>query len=376
MDVQTILDEAVAAGVAPGMVAAAIAPGGARLSASAGVRGVDNPAPMGADTVFWIASLTKAVTTVAALQMVERGLVGLDEPLGGRLPALAAPRLLSGFDADGKPVITTATRPVTLRALLTHTAGFGYEFFSDDLARYAAARTAPAGWGHEPDSPLLFEPGERWQYGIGVDWAGRLVETLSGQSLDAYMAQHIFGPLGMADTSFFPDAALAARKASVHQRLPDGGVVAIPFGMPPAPYFSMGGGGLYSTAGDYLTFLSAILAGGAGILQSPTAALMGQNHIGEIGAGVLKSSNANLTNDFEPMPGGGQRHGRGFLLNQTALPGGRSAGSLAWAGLANCYYWADPTTGVAGVLMAQVLPFADPRVLETFDAFERAVYAS
>ena len=235
MAIQQILDDAVAAGVAPGLVAMAITPAGETVSAAAGVRGADNPVPMDLDTVFWIASLTKAVTSVAALQMVERGLVTLDEPLGAKLPGLAAPRVLTGFDADGKPVTAPATLPVTLRALLTHTAGFGYEFFSDELARYAAGRTTPSGWADEPDSPLLFEPGERWQYGIGVDWAGRLVETLSGQTLDAYMAANIFGPLGMTSTSFFPDAALAARKASVHQRQPDGGVAPIPFGMPPAP---------------------------------------------------------------------------------------------------------------------------------------------
>jgi CubicO group peptidase (beta-lactamase class C family) len=230
-----------------------------------------------------------------------------------------------------------------------------------------------------PDIPLLFEPGADWQYGISTDWAGKLVEAISGERLDAYFDAHIFQPLGMKDATFSPGEAIAGRRASIHARLPDGGLAPMAFGMPPVPYFAMGGGGLYATAGDYLTFLRAMLRGGAldgaRILKAETVAEMGRNQIGSMQASVLKTSNPGLSNDFEPMPGAPKGWGLGFLINHQGVDGGRGAGALAWAGLANCYYWLDPAAGRAGVLMSQVLPFGDPKVLQTFDAVERLAYA-
>ena len=379
--VQDVLRAGVGAGRAPGFVAAAITPVGERLVAAAGVRGVDNPAEMTLDTLFWIASCTKAVTSVAALQLVERGLVDLDEPLGPRLAALASPRVLTGFDVAGNPMTRPATKALTLRRLLTHTSGFAYDFCSEELTRYLAATGGSLRGGEAPDIPLMFEPGEGWLYGIGIDWVGKLVEVASGQTLDAYFDEHILVPLGMRETTFFPAERQAGRRASMHQRLPDGSLAAIPFAMPATRYFMMGGGGLYATAGDYLRFLRAILGGGqapdgARILRPETVAMMIANHIGDLDAGVLKSIQPTLSHDFEPMPGSRKRWGLGFLINQGSHAAGRAAGSLAWAGLPNCYYWADPATGAAGVLLAQLFPFADPGVLETFDAFEQAVYAS
>jgi CubicO group peptidase (beta-lactamase class C family) len=375
IDLQPILEAGVNAGRAPGFAAAVIARDGRRLTACAGVRGVDNPHPMTPDTLFSIASCTKAITSVAALQLVERGLVELDAPVGERLPALAAPRVLTGFDAAGAPITRPATRPITLRHLLTHTSGLAYDFCCADLATCLAASGGSLMSGADPDIPLMFEPGEAWQYGIGIDWAGRLIEAVTGKGLDAWCAEHIFAPLGMADTTFFPDAAQSARKASVHQRGPDGAFVAIPFGMPPTPHFMMGGAGLYGTADDYLTFLGAILAGGAPLLKPETYALMMDNHVGDLDAGILKTAQPAMSRDFEPLAGLTRRHGLAGLLNLDPVPGGRSAGALAWAGIANCYYWADPAAGAAGVVFAQLLPFADPDILATFDEVERAVYA-
>ncbi|MBS0410332.1 MAG: beta-lactamase family protein [Proteobacteria bacterium] len=360
-------------------MAAAVAGPEGLVSAAAGVRGADNPAAMSEDTVFWIASLTKALTSAAAMQLVEQGRVSLDEPVSRWLPRLAAPKVLEGFDADGKPLTRPARTPITLRHLLTHTSGLAYDFFSADLVRYLQATGESLMGAEDPDIPLLFEPGAGWQYGISTDWTGKLVEAVSGESLDAYMQAHLFEPLGMADTTFSPGEALAGRRASVHQRLPDGGVVPIPFGMPSPPYFAMGGGGLYATAGDYLKFLRAILGGGAlegaRILKAETVAEMARNQIGDLGVGALKTSNPMLSNDFEPMAGQPKGWGLGFLINHGPGPAGRGAGALAWAGLANCYYWIDPAAGRTGVVMSQVLPFADPKVLETFEAVERAAYA-
>jgi CubicO group peptidase (beta-lactamase class C family) len=372
---QGILDGAVAAGVAPGLGAAVITRDGETLSAAAGVLGLDNHAPMTPDTVVWIASCTKAITSVAALQLVERGLIDLDEPVGPRLPALAAPKVLTGFAADGAPILIPAQAPITLRRLLTHTSGLGYDFCCADLARYLEAVGGSLRGEGEPDIPLMFEPGAAWLYGIGIDWAGRLIEAVSGQTLDAYVADHILTPLGMADTTFFPPPERAARQASVHQKLAEGGFAAIPFAMPPTRHFMMGGGGLYSTAEDYARFLGAILRGGAPLLGPETFARMMANQVGDIDAGALHSVQPALLNDFAPLAGLRPRHGLAGLINLDAVPAGRSSGALAWAGLANCYYWADPATGVAGVVMAQVLPFADPAILATFEAVERAAYA-
>ena len=375
VDLQAILEDGVAAGHAPGFSAAVLTRDGAVLTATAGARGVDNPVPVTADTLFWIASCTKAITSIAALQLVERGLVDLDAPVGETLQGLASPRVLTGFDAAGAPMVRPAATPITLRHLLTHTSGLGYDFACEDLARYFTAVGGSLAASAETGIPLMFDPGEAWLYGIGIDWAGRLIEAASGQTLDAYFAEHIFAPLGMTETTFFPSELQLSRKASVHQRLADGACVAIPFGMPAQPHFMMGGGGLYSTAGDYLKFLGAIVAGGAPLLSPETFAMMMANQVGDLAAGALKSVQPNLSRDFEPLPGVTKRWGLAGLINIDGVAGGRAVNSLAWAGLANCYYWADPASGAAGVVMAQVLPFGDPGVLATFEAVERAVYA-
>ena len=375
IELEAILEAGVKAGRAPGFSAAVITRDGRRLTACAGVRGIDNPAAVTPDTVFWIASCTKAITSVAALQLVERGLVDLDAPVGTHLPVLAAPRVLTGFDAAGAPVTRPATKPITLRRLLTHTSGLAYDFCSADLTAWLSATGGSMFGAADPDIPLMFDPGEAWQYSIGIDWAGRLIEAVTGQGLDAWSAEHIFTPLGMKDTSFFPDAAQTARKASVHAKGPDGALAPMAFGMPATPHFGMGGGGLYSTAEDYLRFLGAILAGGAPLLRPETFALMMGNQVGDLDAGVLKSVSPTLSHDFEPLAGLTRRHGLAGLINLDPVAGGRSAGSLAWAGLANCYYWADPAAGVAGAVFAQVLPSADPDILATFEEVERAVYA-
>ena len=379
--IEAALGLAVEQGAAPGIVAAAVTVDGVVHAASAGTRGLEDPTPMSDDTVFWIASLTKALTSAAVLGLIEQGRLSLDEPVGEWLPALAAPRVLTGFDADGRPLTRPARKPITVRHLLTHTSGLAYQFFSADLLRHQAAVGAEAGFdAGAPDVPLVFEPGEGWQYGLGLDWAGRLVEAVAGRPFAACLEEQVLGPLGMTDTAFFPGAAMSARKAAVHARLPDGGLAAMPFAMPSEPYFGMGGGGLHSTVGDYLRFLRCVLGGGElegrRILRPETVALMTSDQAGGLDAGVLKSSQAHMSNDFEPLPGVTKRHGCGFLINAEPGPEGRATGSVAWAGLANCYYWADPRSGVAGVFFSQVLPFADPRLLEAFAAFERAVYAA
>jgi CubicO group peptidase (beta-lactamase class C family) len=266
---------------------------------------------------------------------------------------------------------------VSVRHLLTHTAGFGYVFMSEDLARYAELKGL--GFADAMAIPRLFEAGERWEYGINTDIVGQVVEQVSGQGLDTYLKQHVFDPLGMADTTFAPSPDQEGRRAAMHMRLPDGGLAPFDFPLPPPPNPMLGGGGLYSTAGDYLGFLKALLDGGVGangrILSAKSVATLTENHVGDLECGNMGSSNPMLTHPHTPMPGVAKRWSLGLLLNQTRGPEGRGAGSGAWAGLSNCYYWMDPAAGVAGVILMQFLPFADPRALETFAAFERAVYA-
>jgi methyl acetate hydrolase len=380
-DIDRLLNDAARSGRVPGVVALAADRGGICYQGAFGSRSPSDRAAMTLDTVFRIASMTKAVTGVAAMQCVERGQLSLDQPAGEIMPDLADPQVLDGFDADGKPRLRPARRKITLRQLLTHTAGFVYHVWNADLNRYVEATGVPtvmSGKLAALNMPLAFEPGERWEYGINIDWAGRMVETVSGLDLDAYMREHIFAPLGMHDTGFMPNAEQTARTVQAHARNPDGSLEPIPSQPPTKPEFFAGGGGLCSTGPDYLAFLRALLNGGVldgtRILKPETTALMGQNHIGELNVQPLKSQSPPVSNDAEFFPGMTKKWGLSWLINTEDVAGGRSAGSLAWAGLFNTYYWLDPRKQVAGVLLTQMLPFADPTVLRLLDDFETAVY--
>jgi CubicO group peptidase (beta-lactamase class C family) len=327
--------------------------------------------------MFWIASMTKAITSVVALQLVAEGRIGLDDPVGPWLPELAAPSVLEGFWPDGAPRLRPALGAVTLRRLLTHTSGLGYDFTSGELTQWTA-RTGATAAGRDPPAglPLLFDPGEGWLYGVGIDFAGRLIEALTGQDLAAALAERIFAPLAMTSTAFGLDADARAHLAQMHARLPDGALAPIPFAMPDPPYFQMGGGGLHSTATDYLRFLRALLGHGPPLLPPAMMALLTQNQVTAPRPGALVSAAPHLSHDFDAFPGAPTGWSLAFLVNLEPGPAGRAAGSLAWAGLSNCYYWLDPAQGVAGVLLAQTLPFGDPQALALFDRFERAVYGA
>jgi CubicO group peptidase (beta-lactamase class C family) len=381
--IDAVLRAAVDAGEVPGLVAMAETGSGIHYQGAFGRRALPDGPAMTLDTVFRIASMTKAITSVAAMQLVEQGKLTLDGPVPEIDPALAHPQVLTGFDAAGRPVLRPAARPPTLKHLLTHTAGFCYEQWNADLARCVAATGIPqmaTGKLAALRMPLMFDPGERWEYGINIDWVGRIVEEVSGRKLDTYFAEHITGPLGMKDTGFAISAEQRARQATVHQRGSDGSLAPQPFEAPSEREFLAGGGGLYSTAGDYLVFLRALLHGGAfagvRILRPETVALMGENHIGGLQAGTLKTNNPSLTNDVDFFPGQPVRWGLGYMLNPVPGPNGRSAGTVSWAGIFNTYYWLDPAQRLAGLIMTQILPFADQKAVALYGAFERAVYTA
>jgi CubicO group peptidase (beta-lactamase class C family) len=315
------------------------------------------------------------------MQLVEQGTLQLEAPVPDIDPALSTPKVLEGFDASGAPRLRPAQRPITLRHLLTHTAGFCYAVWDPHMARYVAQTGMPStstGQLAALRMPLVFDPGDKWEYGINIDWVGRIVEVVSGQPLDAYFRDRIFAPLGMMDSGFVTSPEQRARQASVHQRQADGTLVPQPLEAPFIPEFYAGGGGLYSTAPDYLTFLQMLLHGGsfegARILRPETVALMGRNHIGDLQAGVLETENPALSNDTDFFPGAQVRWGLGYMLNMEPGPNGRSAGTVSWAGLFNSYYWLDPVKRVTGAILTQILPFADHRAVTLYGAFERGVY--
>lgn len=377
--ISVLLERATNAGDVPGVAATVGDRNGVLYEGAFGTRSLDATAAMTPDTVCWIASMTKAVTAAAAMQLVERGALSLDTPIADILPVLGAVQVLDGFEADGTARLRPAKAPITLRQLLTHTSGFSYDIWSADMARYMKAHEIPGVASCQQKAlttPLLFDPGEKWDYGIGIDWAGKAVEAVSGVKLGHYLQANIFAPLGMGDTGFKIGAAQRERLAAVHVRTPDG-LAATTIELTQTPEFEMGGGGLYSTVRDYLKFARMILNGGTldrqRVLAPETVALMSRNAMGPLRCGVLKSALPGSSNDVAFTQG--MQWGLSFMINPEQMATGRTAGSLAWAGLANSYYWIDPEKGIAGVFATQILPFADTKALALFEDFETAVYA-
>ena len=379
--IDAVLRRAVDTKEIPGVVAMAASDKGVFYEAAFGTRDLDRGPAMSMDTMFRIASMTKLVTSIAAMQLVEQGKLTLNDPVPPIDTALSAPQVLDGFDANGAPKLRPAKGPITLRHLLTHTAGFSYEQWDADTARYVKASGMPStstGKIASLRTPLVFDPGTRWEYGINLDWVGLIVQSVSGQTLDAYVAEHITKPLGMKDTSFAPTPEQRARQASVHQRMPDGSLQPQPLETPFTPEFWAGGGGLYSTTGDYLTLLRAMLGNGAldgtRILRPETVALMNTNQIGEIEAGILKTTAPARSTDVDFFPGVSLKWGLGYMINMQPGPNGRSPGSLTWAGLFNTHYWIDPARHLAAVIMTQVLPFGDVPTMRLYGQYERSIY--
>ena len=375
-----VLSAAVREGVAPGVVAAAGNADEVIYVKALGDRDVDAHAPMALDTVFWIASLTKAVTTTAALQLVEQRRLSLDGDAGDIVSELREVPVLEGFDESGRPKLRPAVRPITLRSLLTHTSGMTYFSWHAETARYIDYAGLPHLFtcaNRALATPLAHDPGAGWNYGIGLDWAGKMVETVSGQTLEEYFREAIFAPLGMPDTAFRIRPDMRTRLARVYERQSDGSMQAVDLELPQDPEFLMGGGGLYSTVPDYLRFMRMILndgeLDGERVLSPATVTAMCTNQIGELEVRRLVSTEEG-GNDMELFPGTPKKWGYGFLINVDEAPTGRSAGSLGWAGTANCYYWIDRARGVAGVTMMQFVPFADARAIDMAMAFETAVY--
>lgn len=380
--VDALLRSAVANGDVPGVVALATDGDETVYEGGFGERVLGGGAAMSPDTVVWIASMTKAITAAAAMQLVEQGRLDLDRPARDVVPALAEVEVLEGFDDAGQPITRAPARPITLRQLLTHTAGFSYEIWQEPIIRCQEANGLPGIITCEEralQTPLLFDPGERWEYGINIDWAGKMVEAMSGQKLGAYLKANIFEPLGMRDTAFKITDDMRSRLAKIHQRGDDDRFEPLlDLEIPQAPEFEMGGGGLYGTIRDYAKFIRMILnkgrADGHQILKPETIETMSVNQMGECRVCMLKTAMPSLSNDAEFFPGMPKTWGLSFMINTERAPTGRTAGSLGWAGLANSYFWIDPSASIGGVYATQVLPFADKKALPLFLEFEKTVY--
>jgi CubicO group peptidase (beta-lactamase class C family) len=340
-----------------------------------GVADIGTAAPLKMDSLFRIASMTKAVTSTAAMQLIEQGRFALDDPVSKYFPEFAKLQVFESFDhATGAYRLRPPAGPVTVQHLFTHTSGLGYTFTSDILRDFK-----PRPGESFPVGPLLFDPGTRWHYGTSVDWLGRLVEKTSGLSLEDYFHQKIFVPLNMPDTFYFVPKDKAARLVTVNRRLADGGLAKDPVQPPTSGFTPVGGGGLTSTAADYIRFTRMILndhgeLDGARVLSAKSVTAMGQNHIGAVGVPALKSAMPDRSADFSFIADGRDKWGLGFLITTDAVAGKRSAGSLSWGGIDNTFYWIDPARGVTGVILMQFLPFAEKRALGVYDTFERGVY--
>jgi CubicO group peptidase (beta-lactamase class C family) len=370
----------VAAANLPGVVALVTDSKATRYHRAFGMADAVGGVPMREDALFQIASMTKALTSVAVLQLVERGKLDLDAPVGIVLPELAEPNVLEGFDAEGTPILRPARTPVTLRHLLLHTSGCAYTFMDADLLKHAMATgKMAAGKRASLDLPLRFDPGTNWQYGVGIDWAGLAVEAVTGMTLGEWFEHEITGPLGMTQTRF--RATWDSSEAQVHVREAEGGFKTQAMALGGGEYQN-GGGGLSSNASDYARFLRMILRGGeldgVRVLSPEMARIAREDALpAHLSAGEMTTAMPGFASAFNPLPGqrGGWTLG-GFLVNTETGPAGRSPGSLHWAGIFNCYYWIDTDRDLAGVVLAQIMPFADAGVLDTFAALERMACAN
>jgi methyl acetate hydrolase len=372
-----VRDQVVANVVAVGADKTGIVYEGAVGSADASTGG----APVSVDSVFWMLSMTKAITAAACMQLIEQGKLRLDQPAGEILPQLKTPLVLTGFDAAGRPMLRPARRAVTLRHLLTHTSGFTYPVWSADILRYERATGMPDiaySMNGAFGAPLEFEPGERWEYGIGMDWVGKLIEAVTGQSLEIYFRENIFAPLGMRNSGFLMSSAQKRRVTTMVQRQADGSLKAAPFEMNQRPEFFSGGGGLFSTPRDYMSFLQMLACGGSlhgvRVLKPATVASMFENHIGALDVVEMKSVQPAYSTSFDQFPGMPHKWGLSFDINTSAGPHGRSAGSGGWAGLLNTYFWIDPARQVTGAMFTQLLPFFDERVVALWGQVEEGIY--
>lgn len=360
----------------PGFVALVTSPDGTIYSSAFGQQDVAGGRAMRTDAIFRIASMTKPVTAVAVMMLVEEGLVSLDDPIDKFLPGVVRNEVLASFDAKSLQYTTRpAATPVTVRHLMTNTSGLGYPWSNKTLfALLGGGQPSPT----VTTLPLLFDPGTRWTYGESMRVLGLLVEKVSGQPMEAFYRERIFAPLGMLDTGWTLPETKRSRLVTAHRRT-ESGIIELPreTGAIGAP--ARGDGGLYSTAEDYARFLRMLLnegraPDGAQLLSEASVALMGQNQIGSLHVETHMIADTSRSRPF-PLGPGRDRFGFGFQVTEAQGDSElRSNGSLSWAGIQNTQFWLDPARGIGAVLLMQYLPFYDDSAIATLEGFEREVY--
>jgi len=367
----------------PGVVAMVTDRKGNVYEGAAGVRDMGTGIPMTTDSVFAIMSTTKAITGTCVLQCAEEGLLDLDAPAKNYAPALGKLQVIEGFDAEGNPITRPPKRDITTRMLMLHTAGFGYDFFNETYNRMAEDHGQPsvitASRG-SIETPLLFDPGDKWEYGTNLDWAGQVVEGVRNMRLGEVMRERIFDPLGMSDIGFVMTPEMQQRRATIHLRGEEGTLTPqLDLVLTQEPEVHMGGHGLYSTVGDYMKFIRMWLNNGAGpdsrILKEETVSMAVKNGLEDHQKVVaLPGVIPWLSNDAEFFPGIKKSWALTFMVNDEQAPTGRPANAIGWAGLANTYFWIDRTNGFGGYWATQILPFADAASFGGYIDFETNTY--
>ncbi len=382
---RTTLDDALDAATQtlPGVVACVTSPTQILYEGARGVRSTSAEGEMTIDTIVALASMTKPLVSVAAMQLIERRELALDQPLDTVVPQLASPSVLEGFDDGGSPILRPARGTITVRQLLSHTSGYGYAFWNEDLCRLLDSRgtgVVPANWEELEATPLLFDPGAAWAYGISTDVLGKVIEAVSGVALDEYLTANVLGPMGMHDTTITLSDEQRARAASIHVRGSGGALEPLEDPIDGDRRFAMGGGSLCGTGPDYVRFLQMLLGygtlDGERILEPASVVAMAADQLGPLPVTILRTSMPSASNDVDLLPGVPLTWGLGFQINTEPTSTGRCRGSLAWAGLFNTYFWVDHALSVGGVVLTQLLPFADETALGLLDRVERATYSS
>ncbi|NBH02570.1 serine hydrolase domain-containing protein [Amycolatopsis sp. SID8362] len=370
-------------GRVPGVVAGVTDRDGDVYLAAAGVRDLSTGTAMTTDTVFNIWSTTKAIAGTAALQLVESGELDLMAPAKEYAPEIGELQVIDGFDDAGQPILRPPASDITTHQLLTHTAGFGYDFFNETYNRLAEEHGQPSvatASRAALRTPLLFDPGTQWEYGSNIDWAGQVVEGITGKRLGEVCQERVFGPLGMTDSAFAPSEDMLARKVRHHQRQDDGTLTPSDFAAPTTPEVDFGGHGLFSTVPDYLKFIRMWLnegrsATGEQVLSPESVELGFHNQLpANLRVKLLPGVIEWLSNDAEFFPGLKKTWSYTFQYTEEPFPTGRPVGAIGWAGLANLFYWIDRENGFGGYWATQILPFADGPSFTGFVDFETAAY--
>ena len=367
----------------PGVVAMVTDRNANLYEGAAGERIFGSGDAMTTDAVFAIFSTTKPITGTAVLQCVEDGKLDLDGPAKTYVPEIGTLHVLEGFDVDGRLILRPPKREITTRMLMLHTAGFAYDINNESYNvltdRHGFPRVATASKASLM-TPILFDPGERWEYGSNIDWCGLIVEAIQGKRLGDVLQERIFEPLGMMDIGFTLNGAMRNRLARIHQRGLDGSLTPTDFELPPEPEVHMGGQGLYASIGEYMKFIRMWLNNGAGpngrVLKAETIEFAVKNGLGEKKIKKLPGIIPSLSNDAEFFPELSKSWAYTFMVNDETAPTGRPAGALGWAGLANCFFWIDRRNGIGGYWATQILPFADAVSFTGYMDFETAAYAS